>query len=63
MRKFLLFAAGLFAATALRAQDAVNSDVWKALSSVSYEVAEDDYGEMYVPQFRVRRPRRWRALP
>ena len=35
----------------VRAQDAVNTEVWKALSSVSYEVSEDDYGELYVPQF------------
>ena len=33
------------------AQDVVNSEVWKALASVSYEVAEDDYGELYVPKF------------
>lgn len=33
------------------AQNAVDSDVWKALASVSYEVAEDDYGELYQPQF------------
>lgn len=33
------------------AQNAVDSDVWKALASVSYEVAEDDYGELYVPKF------------
>ena len=46
---FVLF--WLFIITTAQAQDAVNSDVWKALSSVSYEVAEDDYGEMYVPQF------------
>ncbi len=51
MRKFLLFVTGLLAASALCAQDAMNTEVWKALSSVSYEVAEDDYGEMYVPQF------------
>ncbi len=51
MRKYFLFLAGLLVASALHAQNAVNSDVWKALSSVSYEVAEDDYGEMYVPQF------------
>ena len=35
----------------VQAQNAVNSDVWKALASVSYEVAEDDYGELYVPKF------------
>ena len=51
MRNFLLLVTSLLAASALRAQDAVNTEVWKALSSVSYEVAEDDYGEMYVPQF------------
>ncbi|MGB3852641.1 MAG: hypothetical protein WA958_21935 [Tunicatimonas sp.] len=51
MRKYFLFLVGLLVASALHAQNAVNSDVWKALSSVSYEVAEDDYGEMYVPQF------------
>ncbi len=33
------------------AQNAVESDVWKALASVTYEVAEDDYGELYKPQF------------
>ena len=32
-------------------QNAVDSDVWKALASVSYEVAEDDYGELYMPEF------------
>ena len=37
--------------TIAHAQDAINSDVWKALASVSYEVSEDDYGEMYVPNF------------
>lgn len=41
----------LFTVTAARAQDAVNAEVWKALSSVSYEVSEDDYGELYVPKF------------
>lgn len=51
MRKFLLFAACLFGISALQAQDAVNTEVWKALSSVSYEVSEDDYGELYVPKF------------
>ncbi len=40
-----------FSVAAAQAQDAVNTEVWKALSSVSYEVAEDDYGEMYVPKF------------
>ena len=38
-------------ATLVQAQNAVNSDVWKALASVSYEVSEDDYGELYVPKF------------
>ena len=37
--------------SAAQAQNAVNSDVWKALASVSYEVSEDDYGELYVPKF------------
>ncbi len=46
---FVLF--WLFTIAAAQAQDAINTEVWKALSSVSYEVAEDDYGEMYVPQF------------
>jgi hypothetical protein len=46
---FVLF--WLLTIAAARAQDAVNTEVWKALSSVSYEVAEDDYGELYVPQF------------
>ena len=44
---FFLFAS----ATLVQAQNAVNSDVWKALASVSYEVSEDDYGELYVPKF------------
>lgn len=44
----LLFSSISFSA---RAQNAVNADVWKALASVSYEVSEDDYGELYVPQF------------
>lgn len=28
-----------------------DTDVWKALSSVTYEVTEDEYGELYVPEF------------
>ena len=53
MIKPLFFAFAVLGAgiTTVHAQDAVNTEVWKALSSVSYEVAEDDYGEMYVPQF------------
>ena len=46
---FFLSLSGLLNPT--QAQNAVNSDVWKALASVSYEVSEDDYGELYVPTF------------
>ncbi len=41
----------LFTVATVRAQDALDTEVWKALSAVSYEVSEDDYGELYVPQF------------
>lgn len=51
MKAQLFFILLLLTTTTAPAQNAVNSDVWKALSSVSYEVAEDDYGEMYVPKF------------
>ena len=44
----LLLSAGSLGAFS---QNAVDSDVWKALASVSYEVAEDDYGELYMPEF------------
>lgn len=32
-------------------QEAVNTQVWKALSSVSYTISEDEYGELYLPEF------------
>lgn len=45
---FLLFMA--FAAKSF-SQEAVNAQVWKALSSVSYTISEDEYGELYLPEF------------
>lgn len=32
-------------------QDATDDNVWRALSSVSYKITEDEYGELYVPDF------------
>ena len=32
-------------------QDSTNDKVWKALASVSYKITEDEYGELYVPEF------------
>ena len=51
IRSLYLFFFMVGVTTVAYAQEAVNSDVWKALASVSYQVAEDDYGEMYVPEF------------
>lgn len=39
------------ASTRAASTAAVNSDIWKALSSVTYTVTEDEYGELYVPEF------------
>ena len=33
------------------AQDATNDNVWKALAAVTYKITEDEYGELYVPEF------------
>lgn len=38
-------------ATKSFSQEAVNTQVWKALSSVSYTISEDEYGELYLPEF------------
>ena len=32
-------------------QDATDDNVWKALASVTYKITEDEYGELYVPEF------------
>ena len=49
-KHFLILLLSIFSVSA-SAQNAVDSEVWKALASVSYEVAEDDYGELYKPEF------------
>jgi len=33
------------------AQEAIDNKVWKALASVEYKISEDEYGELYVPEF------------
>ncbi|MFW5726570.1 MAG: hypothetical protein ACOCW4_01775 [bacterium] len=35
----------------LKAQEAIDNKVWKALAGVTYKITEDEYGELYVPQF------------
>nr|WKN39173.1 hypothetical protein K4G66_10735 [Tunicatimonas sp. TK19036] len=32
-------------------QDNTDEQVWKALSTVKYKITEDEYGELYVPEF------------
>lgn len=46
----LLLLITVFAAKSF-CQEAVNTQVWKALSSVSYTISEDEYGELYLPEF------------
>jgi len=43
-------AALLFYSSAI-AQDATQDNVWKALASVEYKITEDEYGELYIPEF------------
>lgn len=52
MKKYiiLLLLMMAFAAKSF-SQEAVNTQVWKALSSVSYTISEDEYGELYLPEF------------
>ncbi|MEQ9440672.1 MAG: hypothetical protein RIG62_16595 [Cyclobacteriaceae bacterium] len=33
------------------AQDGSSDNIWKALSTVSYKITEDEYGELYMPEF------------
>lgn len=37
--------------TSAIAQEAIDNKIWKALSGVTYTITEDEYGELYVPQF------------
>lgn len=41
----------LLVATSSFGQDATDDNVWKALASVTYKITEDEYGELYVPEF------------
>lgn len=47
MTAFWLFTAS----TSLYAQEAIDNKVWKALAGVTYKITEDEYGELYVPEF------------
>jgi hypothetical protein len=53
--KLLSFAAFftvcLLASISSFGQDATDDNVWKALASVTYKITEDEYGELYVPEF------------
>lgn len=53
--KFLSFATFftfyLLFSTPSLGQDATDDNVWKALASVTYKITEDEYGELYVPEF------------
>lgn len=41
----------LFACFAALVASAQQGNVWKDLSEVSYKISEDEYGELYVPEF------------
>lgn len=52
MKKYIILLVVLIAfAVKSFGQTAVKSNVWKALSSVSYKITEDQYGELYIPEF------------
>ncbi len=46
-----LIAVLLFSSNLSFAQEAIDNQVWKALSGVEYKITEDEYGELYVPVF------------
>ncbi|MDN3669978.1 hypothetical protein QWY93_11635 [Echinicola jeungdonensis] len=41
----------LFLLLAICANAQEKQNIWRALSEVSYEISEDDYGELYLPAF------------
>ncbi|MEM9674897.1 MAG: hypothetical protein ACFB15_29560 [Cyclobacteriaceae bacterium] len=45
------FAYCLLVSTSSFGQDGTDDNVWKALASVTYKITEDEYGELYVPEF------------
>jgi len=47
----LIAAVLLFSSNFSFAQEAIDNQVWKALSGVEYKITEDEYGELYVPVF------------
>lgn len=52
MKKYIILLVVLIAfADKSFSQTAVKSSVWKALSSVTYKITEDQYGELYIPEF------------
>jgi len=48
---FLIFGLVVIFFPNVCAQEAIDNQVWKALSGVTYEITEDEYGELYVPKF------------
>ena len=42
---------GLLSFSSSFGQDPTKDNVWKALSSVTYKITEDEYGELYIPDF------------
>ncbi|WKN33104.1 hypothetical protein PZB74_07070 [Porifericola rhodea] len=55
MKRYILLSAitclSFFLTFTTKAQETVDSKVWKALSGVTYTITEDEYGELYVPVF------------
>lgn len=48
---FYLFSVTVSSLNPAFGQDSSNDNIWKALSTVSYKITEDEYGELYMPEF------------